>query len=312
MWLAFLLLTVTPARVELTPEAVNQAIADEVAPGARGPAVLRAQILLDRANFSPGEIDGYYGDNLRRAAAAFQQSRGLTADGVIRADTWAALNSDAAPALVPYVISSEDVAGPFERVPTDLMEQSKLSKLGYQSASEALGEKFHASPRLLARLNPRKPLREGQEILAPNVLTATPPRAARIVVSASNLSVEAVDAQGKVIAHYPASVGSEHDPLPVAELKINGVSKNPPFYYNPKLFWDANPSHSKAKIPPGPNNPVGVVWIDVSKEHYGIHGTPNPSTIGKTQSHGCIRLTNWDAWQLSQMVAPGTPVSLVQ
>ena len=122
--------------------------------------------------------------------------------------------------------------------------------------------------------------------------------------------MRALDAAGKILAQYPASSGSEHDPLPIGMWKINGVAKNPPFHYNPELFWDAEPNHSKAKIAPGPNNPVGVVWIDLTKDHYGIHGTPEPARVGHTQSHGCIRLTNWDAMELAGMVRPGLPAEL--
>lgn len=312
MLLALYFLMTTETRIETPPEAVNQPLVQEVGPGARGPAVLRAQILLDRANFSPGEIDAYYGDNLRRAIVAYQQSRGLPSDGVIRADTWAALNADTAPAIVQYVVAAEDVAGPFAHIPSDLMDQSKLQRLAYESPVEAVAEKFHVSLGVLKALNPGRRIQERQELIVPNVLSAVPPKAARVIVSASNSSVQALDGEGKVIAHYPASTGSEHDPLPMGQWKINGVSKYPLFHYNPALFWDANPSHSKARIAPGPNNPVGVVWIDVSRDHYGIHGTPKPSTVGRAQSHGCIRLTNWDAWELSQMVSPGTPVNFVQ
>jgi lipoprotein-anchoring transpeptidase ErfK/SrfK len=131
-----------------------------------------------------------------------------------------------------------------------------------------------------------------------------------VIVDKSESTVTLLDASGKTIAHFPASAGSQHDPLPLGTWKINGVARNPPFHYNPKLFWDADPGHGKAKIAAGPNNPVGVVWIDLSKDHYGIHGSPEPSTIGKTQSHGCIRLTNWDAMAMAQAVAPGVPAIL--
>ena len=181
-------------------------------------------------------------------------------------------------------------------IPEDMMDKSKLQALSYESVIEALAERFHASPMLLTLMNPNATFQTaGEQILVPNVTTAPPPKAARVIVDKSDRSVTALDAQGKVIAYYPATIGSNRDPLPIGKWKINGVQNNPTFHYNPNLFWDADPSHSKAKIPSGPNNPVGVVWIDLSKEHYGIHGTPEPKTIGKTQSHGCIRLTNWDA-----------------
>ena len=136
------------------------------------------------------------------------------------------------------------------------------------------------------------------------------PAAAKVVVDKSDRNVRVFDAQGRLIAQFPASIGSEHDPLPLGEWQIKGVARLPPFHYSPELFWDAADGDTKTKLPPGPNGPVGVVWIDLSKDHYGIHGTSEPEMIGRTQSHGCIRLTNWDAAKLAQMVRPGTPAIL--
>lgn len=297
----------------LSAESVNDArLIPPVGPKSRGAAVLRAQVLLDRAHFSPGEIDAAYGENVRKAIVAFQKSAGLSPSGVVDGPTWAALNRNAIPALITYKLTDKDVAGPFTRIPEDMMEKSTLSALGYTSALEGLGEKFHASPALLQRLNPGKTFNQaGQDVVVPNVEEhAHLPRAAKIIVDKSDLTVTLVDAAGKTLAQFPASTGSDKDPLPIGDWKVQGVAKNPVFHYNPKLFWDADPTHAKAKIPPGPNNPVGVVWIDLSKEHYGIHGTPEPSKIGKTQSHGCIRLTNWDVMTVAQAVASGIPAIL--
>lgn len=273
---------------------------------------LRLQVLLDRAHFSPGEIDGTSGGNTARALDAFRRERGLRAGGPATEEDWRALETDGAPTLVDYTLTENDVKGPYQRsIPVDMMEKAKLDALSYTSPLEALGERFHASPKLLRSLNAGGSFaRTGEVVRVPNVHSDPAGRAAKIVVTESDLSVVALDGGGRVLARYPATMGSQHDPLPIGTWKINGVSKDPPFFYNPDLFWDAKGEHSKAKLPPGPNNPVGVVWIDLSKEHYGIHGTPEPSKIGKTESHGCIRLTNWDADELSRMVSPGIPATL--
>jgi lipoprotein-anchoring transpeptidase ErfK/SrfK len=279
--------------------------------GHKGSAVLRAQILLDRANFSVGEIDGTFGTNFAKSLTAFLQSRNLPPADVVDEAAWNALNADQAPVLTPYTLTPEDVKGPFFKIPKDMLEQAKLPALGYSSPLEALGERFHTSPAVLKALNNGARFdKAGQTVTVPNVMTMPPGGAARVEVSKSESSVRAFDAEGKLLAFYVATIGSEHDPLPVGQWKIRGVGKNPVFHYNPDLFWDANPEHTKAKIKPGPNNPVGVVWIDLDKDHYGIHGTPEPSRVGHTTSHGCIRLTNWDAAELAAMVKPGVPAIL--
>jgi len=283
--------------------------------------MLSTQVALDRAGFSPGAIDGSGGANTDRALTAYRQAK----------------NGAPAPTepLSTYTITAEDVAGPFvEKIPADMMEKSKLSALGYSSMLELLAERFHASPKLLQRLNPQAKWTQGDVITVPNVepfmapgsktakpaaatakpaagATAKPATAGNVVVvSDKSKSLIVQTAGGEVIFHAPVTTGSENDPLPVGEWKVNGVSANPTFNYNPKLFWDGDPTHAKAKIPAGPNNPVGVVWIDLSKEHYGIHGTPEPTRIGYTESHGCIRLTNWDAMRVAALVGPGTKVIL--
>jgi lipoprotein-anchoring transpeptidase ErfK/SrfK len=299
---------------------------------------LAVQVALDRGGFSPGEIDGKGGPKTRLALSEFQKSANLQPTGVVSEETLGALQAPADP-LVNYTITPQDVAGPFiGSMPTDMMESAKLPALSYTSALEALAEKFHSSPALLQKLNPGAAWNAGEGIRVPAVepfelpvkpekptAGAKPPEAAKqgapgqkpapaaaieVVVSGATKSLAVRDAAGKVLLHAPITVGSEKDPLPVGNWKVVGVSWNPVFNYNPDLFWDADPSHAKAKIPPGPNNPVGVVWVDINKEHFGLHGTPEPSTIGHTESHGCIRLTNWDATKLARLVAVGTKVTI--
>jgi len=285
---------------------------DAAAERAEFERLLRAQVLLDRLHLSPGEIDGAYGSNMRQALSTFQKTRNLEAHGKLDDATWNALNQDTTPTLTAYVLTGEDVDGPFVKIPEDMMEKAKLDKLGYASPLEGLGEKFHASPDLLARLNPGKNFnRAGEQIVVPAVHGGAPlPQAAKVVVSDSRKVLMLFDSAERLIAQYPASTGSEHDPLPVGNWTIEGVHPNPTYHYNPKLFWDADPGHKKATVAAGPNNPVGVAWIDLSKPHYGIHGTPVPKFIGKTESHGCIRLTNWSAAEVAQVVGAGTNVVL--
>jgi lipoprotein-anchoring transpeptidase ErfK/SrfK len=297
----------------LTAELANDAnLRGEVGPKQHNVAVLRAQILLDRARFFPGEIDASFGSNTRIAISGFQKNNGLPVSGVMDEATWAALNADVEPVLVTYTITDVDAAGPFQQIPADMMDKAALATLGYSNLTEALGEKFHVSPNLLAQLNPGKDLsRVGEVIVVPNLADAAPlTKAARVVVDKSDSTVTLFDAADAIIAQFPASTGSGRDPLPLGDWKILGVARNPVFKYNPGLFWDANPAHSKATIQAGPNNPVGLAWVALSKPHYGIHGTPEPSKIGKTQSHGCIRLTNWNVTAMGHAVAPGLPTLL--
>jgi lipoprotein-anchoring transpeptidase ErfK/SrfK len=300
-----------PPPLAVDPGVVADPQQPDLAQGTKGSSVVRAQVLLSRAHFSCGELDADFGLNLYRTVRAFQGERNLPVTGVVDAPTWAALNADTAPVITTYTSTPADVEGPFNPVPSDMKAQAALPALGYTSPLEELSERFHASPALMRALNPNADFRQaGQQLNVPNVLTMPPGPAARIVVSRGEGSVRAYDGAGKLLAFYVATTGSEHDPLPIGEFTIRGVAHNPKFHYNAKLFWDAKDPNDRAVIQPGPNNPVGVVWIDLSKEHYGIHGTPAPGNVGHSYSHGCIRLTNWDAAELAAIVKPNLPATL--
>jgi lipoprotein-anchoring transpeptidase ErfK/SrfK len=274
---------------------------------------LRTQVALDRAGFSPGEIDASMGTNTKRALDAFTRSGGH-------------IDTAAGDPIVHYTITDQDAAGPFTPdIPDDMMKQAELDALGYKDLVEALAERFHCSPSLLKHLNPEATFAAGEQIAVLNVLDVPQPVAApreshggadqpadvTVTVSRENSSLTLTDGTGRVLFYAPVTTGSDHDPLPIGVWKVTGVQHDPKFHYNPSLFWDAEPSHAKATIPPGPNNPVGVVWIDIDRPHYGLHGTPEPSQVGKTASHGCVRLTNWDALKVASLVHPGTPVRFV-
>jgi lipoprotein-anchoring transpeptidase ErfK/SrfK len=284
---------------------------------------LALQVALDRAGFSPGELDAATGANTKGALRAFQRSRELAETGLADWATVAALGEAFRSPVVDYVITEQDAAGPFvSATGEDMMALAHLEALGYASALEMLAERFHASPALLRRLNPAARFTAGERLIVPNVDPFTVPAsaqdkparaaggAATIVVSEASRTLDVTTADGELVFHAPVSTGSEKDPLPKGEWKINGTAVLPKFHYNPDLFWDADPAHAKATIAPGPNNPVGVVWIDLNKEHLGFHGTPEPARIGRSQSHGCLRLTNWDALRLAALVGPGTKVVL--
>jgi lipoprotein-anchoring transpeptidase ErfK/SrfK len=286
--------------------------------------LLAFAVLLDRQGFSPGQIDGTATKNFTRALGAMRASRKIAATGGPDCETWKALGGDGADAAVmTYTVTDEDVKGPFEpNIPRDLPDQAALPALAYRSALEQIAERFHAAPSLLQKLNPGLTIAAGRQIKVPAVLAFDPaakppppgsndarPSDIAILVSRDESALRATRTDGTLVLFAPVTTGSEHDPLPPGEWKVTGVQWNPPFHYNPKLFWDAKAKDTKATIKPGPNNPVGVVWIDLNLEHYGLHGTPEPGTVGVTQSHGCVRLTNWDAARVAALVKPGTPVT---
>lgn len=294
--------------------------------------ILHAQVILDHLGFSPGILDGREGQSLTAALKGFQEARGLDRSGKLDPATLRALAPFASLRPVrKLTLDAATLKGPYiNPMPKDPGEQSKLSSLAYTRPLEKLAEMFHTTPEVLVELNPGGgAIKPGAEFVFPNALPASRdypadikpewrqtlndlnveakvPEADHIVVDKSDKVLRVLDKDDRLVAQFSATMGSQHDPLPLGTWKIYGADTNPKFHYNPDLFWDAKKGDEKAMLPPGPNGPVGVVWLDLSKEHYGIHGTPEPQLIGRTQSHGCIRLTNWDAARLALMVKPGT------
>ncbi|CAN7232984.1 L,D-transpeptidase family protein [Caulobacter sp. LjRoot300] len=302
-----------PAAPSPLAQAVNTAAFDPAAttPQAKQAYLTRAQVLLDRAHFSPGVIDGREGSNLTLAISAFQEARRLTVDGKLSPAAWEALVADAGPALTGYVITPEDVAGPFTPdIPKDDYEaMARLPALGYGSPLEALAEKFHMDEPLLQALNPGVDFsRAGTTIivaaLGPDGLDG---KVTRIEIDNARGTLKAYADGDKLLAVYPATVGSTERPAPVGEWAVNTVAPRPTYTYDPSRLTFGKPT-GKLTIKAGPNNPVGSTWIDLTKDTYGIHGTPDPKLVNKRASHGCVRLTNWDAAELGAAVQKGAKV----
>lgn len=280
-----------------------------------GPSVFRAQLLLDRSQFSPGIIDGKWGKNTEKAVYWLQKREGLPATGQVDSKTYQRLIELAGSPdklITEQQLTEKDVSGPFVDIPSDIYAKAKMECMCYESLKEKLSEKFHIAPELLQQLNPKIKLDElkaGDKIVAPNIRAQEekPTKdVERIVISDGGHYIHGLNAQGQIVAHYPSTLGSQYHPSPSGEYKINSITEDPTWHYQPELLNEG--SGRDVMIPPGPNNAVGVIWMDLSKPHYGIHGTSAPETIGYATSHGCIRLTNWDAINLGRRTKKGTPV----
>jgi lipoprotein-anchoring transpeptidase ErfK/SrfK len=272
------------------------------------------QVLLDRAHFSPGEIDGKIGSNLRLAIAAYRQAHGLGDSSAIDDALLKSLNAtNDGTILQRYTITDEDEKGPFlGEVSEDFRKLAKLKTPGYANPQEELAEKFHMGPNLLNGLNPDADFtKSGQSIVVVRLTNTLLPAVVRIEVDKSAHQVRAFDQFDNLAAVFPATVGSEELPSPSGTANVVYVKHHPVYHYDPKALHFGPKSAGAFNIAPGPNNPVGTTWIALDRSGYGIHGTPNPRLIGKTQSHGCVRLTNWDADTLGRAVSHGTVVEFI-
>lgn len=270
------------------------------------PFLIRVQILLDRAHASPGAIDGLDGDNLKKAVRAFREMRGMPLDGGLDEPLWTALSADGGRATKSYSTYNEDINGRYvEKLPADYARLAKLKWLGFRDPVEMLAERFHLDEKLLRTLNPTARFKSaGETILVADTGPAAQGKVERIVVDKKAGEMRGYDGGGRILIVAPATIGSPDTPSPDGKMTVNGAFPDPHYIYDPKKNFQQGKNRSKLDLPPGPNGPVGAMWIDLSKPTYGIHGTPEPSQISKTASHGCVRLTNWDAAELAGMIVP--------
>jgi lipoprotein-anchoring transpeptidase ErfK/SrfK len=275
-------------------------------PAGRSALTAKVQVLLDRSGTSPGVIDGFKGGMSESAIRAFERRVSLPVDGIMDPHVWNLLQSYAGlPATQSYTITEADMQGLVDAIPADYAEKAKMSSQGYTSIAEKLGERFHMDEKFIAFLNPGVTLAPGATI---NVTAPGSPmktKVSRIIIDKATRRVAAYNDKGRMIVDYPATIGSDSTPSPSGNHHVVTVAINPNYTYNPNKNFKQGNNDKVLIVPPGPNGPVGTVWIDLSQPSYGIHGTSSPSRLFHNQSYGCVRLTNWDAEELAGMVQPG-------
>lgn len=316
-WLCAAALCGGPAKA-LTADEVNGSVLPAQAPSEEkgpDPLIVKAQVLLSRRNISPGVIDGFPGENYRKAVAQFRRQAGLPAGEAIDAATFQALGGHAATTMIDeYVLTQADVDYAFAKsIPRDYAKQAKMKRLAYTTPEEMFSERFHMGEKLLEALNPKADYGKIGDRITVVALGRVPPVGAvtRVDAVKSTGMVVAYGAGETILASYPATIGSTATPSPEGEYTIKRIAKNPTYEYDPEKNFQQGRNKKRLTLPRGPNNPVGTVWIALSKPTFGIHGTPEPSLVSKTSSHGCVRLTNWDVEELAAMVKPGVVVRFV-
>lgn len=280
--------------------------------GERSQEVFIAQVLLNRSRHSVGVIDGYMGGNTARAIRAYQRANGLTVDGEVSQQLLRRLAADDGGSILQrHTLTGEDVSGPFVDVPSEMAAMAELDRVAYERPAEKIAEKYHMAEAFLRALNPNADFGSaGTEIVVivprGNGLARD---VTRIEVDKLTNAVRAYADDGSLLASYPATVGSSSFPSPDGSMTVRAVAPDATYHFDPEgRQWGPD---ERLTIAAGPNNPVGGIWIDLSKDGYGIHGSPDPQLIGKTASHGCVRLTNWDARELAGAVSRGTQVDFV-
>ena len=298
------------AQTALSAQDINSAEFDTQLPEGLSAITAKLQVLLDRAGANPGVIDGVAGDNVTKAIQSYQEMQGLVPTGVLTPELWQKLQSQD-PVIKSYTIEPADVEKLVESIPDDYVEKSKMPWLGYTTGTEAIAEKFHMDKDFLALLNPEISFTAGQTVIVTDPGVQRKVIVTRIVADKINKRVVVYGDDGKPDIVYPATIGSDATPSPEGTHEVRTVAEFPTYSYNPDVNFKQGNNTEKLTIPPGPNGPVGSTWIDLTEPTYGIHGTPEPAQISKTSSHGCIRLTNWDAAELAKLVKPGVKVTFV-
>ncbi|OTG98085.1 murein L,D-transpeptidase [Acinetobacter sp. ANC 4654] len=305
----------TVAKASWTLDGLNNANWYENIGKGQFPVYARAHVMLNNAHASPGAIDGSSGKNTLKAIASFQQINGIKPTGTLTQETWNALiaKQGSKPAFIEYTITDADLKGPYAAsIPHDYALQAKMKGLYYTRVTEMLGEKFHMDEDFLKKLNPKATFKKaGEKIIVANIRNEVPEDIHLIVAHKGAKQLYLFNSRNQMIGSFPATIGSSDTPSPTGTYKVTGVAPNPWYSYSPSNFIQGN-NKKPLSLPPGPNAPVGNIWIGLSKKSFGIHGTPNPSAISKTASHGCIRLTNWDANDLGKKVKSGVTVKFLE